>query len=251
MEKKHELKINQRDIFINSVFFVLGFSLVFSLVGVLLQGILASVSATVQIWLGYIGGAIIILFGLYLLKIIKIPFLERDHKIQVKRKFKYTYVTSFVFGAAFAVGWTPCVGAVLGAILTLAVTNPGNAFGLLFAYSMGLGIPFLIVGLFTEKAAILISKAGKWFTYINYIFGVLLVALGMLVFTNKLSRVASFPFLTELILKLDTQTGNLSGTLTLPISFIAGLGSFLSPCVLPLLPAFLSYLAASAIQNRN
>ena len=73
----------------------------------------------------------------------------------------------------------------------------------------------------------------------------------MLVFTNKLSRVASFPFLTELILKLDTQTGNLSGTLTLPISFIAGLGSFLSPCVLPLLPAFLSYLAASAIQNRN
>ena len=251
MKKDSELKINQLDIFLNSVFFVLGFSLIFSLVGVLLQGLLANVSVIVQAWLGYIGGSIIILFGLYLLKIIKIHFLEGDYKLKVKRKFKYAYLTSFIFGAAFAVGWTPCIGAVLGAILTLAVTNPGNAFGLLLAYSLGLGIPFLIVGLFTEKAAVFISKTGKWLTYVNYFFGVLLIALGVLVFTNKLSRVANFPFLTELLLRLDSQTGGLGGTLTLPISFLAGLGSFLSPCVLPLLPAFLSYLAASAIKGKN
>ncbi|MBI4159116.1 sulfite exporter TauE/SafE family protein [Candidatus Woesearchaeota archaeon] len=245
---KKEPEIRQLDIFLNSVFFVLGFAIVFSLVGVLLQGLLANVSVTVQAWLGYIGGAIIILFGLYLLRIVKIPFLEREHKLRVKRKFKYAYVTSFIFGAAFAVGWTPCVGAVLGAILTLAVSNPGNAFGLLLAYSLGLGIPFLIVGAFTGKAAAFISKAGKWLTYVNYVFGVLLIVLGVLVFTNKLSRIANLPILTELLLKLDAQTGGL-GTLTLPVSFIAGLGSFLSPCVLPLLPAFLSYLAASAIQK--
>lgn len=247
---KKEPEVKQLDIFLNSVFFVLGFAIVFSLVGVLLQGLLANVSVTVQAWLGYIGGAIIILFGLYLLKIIKIPFLEREHKLRVKRKFKYAYVTSFVFGAAFAVGWTPCIGAVLGAILTLAVTNPGSAFSLLLAYSLGLGIPFLIVGLFTEKAAVFISKAGKWLTYLNYLFGVLLIALGVLVFTNKLSRVANFPFLTELLLKLDAQT-SFGGALTLSVSFIAGLVSFLSPCVLPLLPAFLSYLAASAIQSKS
>lgn len=251
MKKDSRLKINQRDIFLNSVFFVLGFAIVFSLVGVLLQGLLANVSVTIQTWLGYTGGAVIILFGFYLLRIIKIPFLEREHKFRVKRKFKYAYLTSFVFGAAFAIGWTPCVGAVLGAILTLAVTNPGSAFGLLLAYSLGLGIPFLIVGLFTEKAAVFISKTGKWLIYVNYFFGILLIALGILVFTNKLSRVANFPFLTELLLRLDAQTGGLSGTLTLPVSFIAGLGSFLSPCVLPLLPAFLSYLAASAIQNKD
>src|SRR3989338_3943206 len=132
----------QWSIFVNSVFFVLGFSIVFSLVGVLLQSVLLNVSYTVQQWLGYVGGTVIILFGIYLLGLIKIPFLEQEHKLGVKRKFRYSYITSFIFGAAFAVGWTPCVGAVLGGILTLAIVHPGSAFGLLVAYSLGLGIPF-------------------------------------------------------------------------------------------------------------
>ena len=92
----------------SSVFFVLGFSLVFSLVGVLLQGLLSSVSYTVQEWLGRIGGVIIILFGLFLLGLFKPGFLLREHKFQVKKKFGSYYLTSFVFGAAFAVGWTLC-----------------------------------------------------------------------------------------------------------------------------------------------
>ena len=143
----------QWTIFLNSVFFVLGFSIIFSIVGVLLQSILANVSFTVKKWLGYIGGTIIIFFGIYLLGLIKIPFLEQEHKLRVKRKFRYSYITSFVFGSAFAVGWTPCVGAILGGILTLAVSNPASAFPLLLSYSLGLGIPFLIVGLFTNSAS--------------------------------------------------------------------------------------------------
>ena len=139
---------------------MLGFSLIFSLVGVLLQSALSNVAYTAQKWLSYAGGIIIILFGLYLLGIIKIGFLEKEHKLRVNKRFKYTYVTSFIFGAAFAVGWTPCVGAVLGAILSLAVTNPGSAFNFLFAYSLGLGVPFLIVGLFTSRASGLIEKIG-------------------------------------------------------------------------------------------
>src|SRR3989338_6932435 len=103
----------QWSIFINSVFFVLGFSIVFSLVGVLLQSVLSNISYIVQKWLGYFGGTVIIFFGLYLLGLVKIPFLEKEHKLKVKRKFKYSYLTSFVFGSAFAVGWTPCVGAIL------------------------------------------------------------------------------------------------------------------------------------------
>src|SRR3989338_10838497 len=101
---------SQWEIFINSVFFVLGFSIIFSVVGVLLQSILSNVAYTVQNWLGYIGGSIIILFGLYLLGLIRIGFLEQEHKVHIKRKFKYSYLTSFVFVAAFAAGWTPCVG---------------------------------------------------------------------------------------------------------------------------------------------
>ena len=83
--------------FLNSVAFVLGFSLVFALLGVLLNTVLEKSSYNVQTWLARIGGIIIILFGLYLVGLIKIPFLEKEHKLKVKKKFSITYITSFVF----------------------------------------------------------------------------------------------------------------------------------------------------------
>ncbi|MBL7055376.1 sulfite exporter TauE/SafE family protein [Candidatus Woesearchaeota archaeon] len=240
----------QWSIFINSVFFVLGFSLIFSLVGVLLQSVLSSVSFTVQTWLGYLGGTIIIFFGIFLLGLVKIPFLEQEHKLKVKRKFKYSYATSFVFGSAFAVGWTPCVGAILGAILTLAVSNPASAFPLMLSYSLGLGIPFLIVGLFTNQAASWITKSGNKLKYINYVFGVILIILGIFVFTNQLSRIASFPFLSNLLISFDSSTGaSFGNSFGFGVSFLAGIVSFLSPCVLPLIPAFLSYLATTVVKK--
>ena len=242
----------QWSIFLNSVFFVLGFSLIFSLLGVLLQSVLLNVSYAVQIWLGRIGGIIIILFGLYLLffRLIKIPFLEKEHRLKVKR-FRFSYLTSFLFGASFAVGWTPCIGAVLGAILTLAVVNPANAFGLLFAYSIGLGIPFLLAGLFTQQASALIKKKQSLLQYFNFIFGPFLIALGVLVFTNNLSLVANFPFLTNLLLSMESSVGLGSDSLNYGIAFIAGFGSFLSPCVMPLIPAFLTYLASTTVKENE
>jgi len=241
----------QWTIFLNSVFFVLGFSVVFSLLGVLLQSVLSSVSFTVQKWLGYIGGTLIILFGIYLLGLIKIPFLEQEHKLRVKRKFKYSYITSFVFGSAFAVGWTPCVGAILGAILTLAVTSPANAFPLMLSYSLGLGIPFLIVGLFTDRASGFIRRAGPWLKYVNYVFGGVLILLGILVFTNQLSRFANIPFLSNLLISVGEGGAGIGGSLGFGVAFIAGLASFLSPCVLPLIPAFLSYLATTVVRDKE
>jgi len=236
---------NRWDIFINSLFFVLGFSMIFSIVGVLLQSVLSNVAYTVQNWLGYIGGTMIILFGLYLLGLIKIGFLEREHKLKVKRKFRYSYLTSFLFGAAFAVGWTPCVGAVLGTILTLAITNPASAFKFLLSYSLGLGIPFLVVGLFTSRASKLIEKAGPKLKYFNYAFGTILILLGILVFTSQLSRIASVPFLADLLAKVSGESIQFD-RLGIGIAFIAGLASFLSPCILPIVPGFLSYLATTA-----
>ena len=241
----------QWTIFLNSVFFVLGFSIIFSIVGVLLQSVLAKVSFTVQQWLGYIGGTIIIFFGIYLLGLIKISFLEREHKLRVKRKFRYSYITSFVFGSAFAVGWTPCVGAILGGILTLAVSNPASAFPLLISYSIGLGIPFLIVGLFTDRASKFIEKAGPKLKYVNYVFGAILIILGIFVFTNQLSRIANVPFLSNLLINVSEGSAGMVGALGLGISFIAGIASFLSPCVLPLIPAFLSYLATTVVSEKK
>lgn len=246
MEQKRDWNI-----FICSVFFVLGFSLVFSLLGVLLQGILADVSNEVKTYLGYAGGTIIIVFGIYLLGLIRIPFLEREHKIAVKRKFKSAYAASFAFGAAFAVGWTPCVGAVLGAVLTLAVTKPSMAFFLLLAYTLGLGLPFLIVGLFTNRAQRFIDSSAKWLKYLNYVFGLVLIALGVLVFTSQLSRVANLAFASDLLLKLNIGSVGAGSSLNLGIAFVAGLVSFLSPCVLPLIPAFLTYLASTVANQKN
>jgi cytochrome c-type biogenesis protein len=177
--------------FLNSASFVLGFSVVFALLGVLLNTVLESVSYSVQTWLSRIGGLIIMMFALYVLGLIKIGFLEREHKFHVKKKFSISYVTSFVFGAAFAVGWTPCVSAILGSILALAVTKPGIGFVLLMSYALGLGLPFLLVGLFSAQANALISKSETFLKYFNTIVGILLLALGVLVFTNKLNLVAN------------------------------------------------------------
>ena len=96
-----------------------------------------------------------------------------------------------MFGAAFAVGWTPCVSAILGSILSLAVANPSLSFVLLLAYALGLGIPFLIVGLFSSQATAFISKSEKALKYFNIVVGILLLILGILVFTNKLNVVAN------------------------------------------------------------
>jgi len=251
---------NRWSIFINSIFFVLGFSIIFSLVGVLLQSVLSYAAYTVQKWLGYVGGVMIIFFGLFLLGLIKIPFLEREHKFHVRGKFKHSYATSFVFGAAFAVGWTPCVTAALGAILALASTQVSSAFVLLLAYTLGLGIPFLLVGLFTADAENLINKAGKWVIYLQYVFGIVLIIIGVLIFTGQLSRISNSETAYKIITWLNNKVTSVFGIpggseikslniVNLTIAFIAGLVSFLSPCVLPLVPGFLSYLGTTASPN--
>jgi cytochrome c-type biogenesis protein len=191
----------RRVIFLNSLFFVLGFAAVFSLLGVILNGILVNVAYDVQLWLARIGGALIIFFGLFLIGLIPIPFLQKEYKFSVKTRFASRLLTSFIFGAAFAAGWTPCVGAVLGAILGLAASQPGLAFILLFTYSLGLGLPFLIVGLFTAQASVWINKYSGALDYINKIFGAFLIILGILIFTQNLSQIASLQILNRWLLK--------------------------------------------------
>lgn len=190
----------RKEIFINSLFFVTGFSVVFALLGVLLNTLLESVAYDVQLWLSRIGGVVIIFFGLYLVGLIKVSFLEKEYKFGVKTKFKSRYLTSFLFGLAFAAGWTPCVGPALGVILGLAATAPGSAFLLLLTYALGLGIPFLVVGAFISQALTFINRYAKLLKYLNIVFGVILLALGILIFTQKLPLIANFEFLNNIIL---------------------------------------------------
>ena len=193
---------SRKAVFVNALFFVLGFSVVFAVLGVALNTVLERVAYDAQIWLSRIGGTIVIFFGLYLTGLIRISFLEREHKVAITgREGKSRYVTSFLFGLAFAAGWTPCVGAALGVILGLAAAEPGRAFYLLLSYALGLGLPFLLVGLFVSQASGILVKFARAVKYINIVFGIILVALGVLIFTGQLSRIANFEFLNQILLK--------------------------------------------------
>jgi len=112
---------------------------------------------------------------------------------------KSSYPMSFVFGLAFAVGWTPCVGPILGTILTLASTTPSVAFNLLLLYSLGLGIPFILIGVFFSRATRVIRSMSKHLKYYNVFLGGFIILLGILVFTNQLAYIANFPLLNELL----------------------------------------------------
>lgn len=179
-----------RRIFLNTLAYVLGFTVVFTLLGILLNSALSHVGSGVQVWLARIGGVLIILFGLFLTGVLHIPWLESEHKFRVKGN--AGYLTSFLFGMTFAVGWTPCVGAVLGSIFALAATHPGSATTLLFTYSLGLSLPFLLVGIFYAQASQWIKATAKYTRVLSIIFGVLLIVVGVLLLLNKLSIIANF-----------------------------------------------------------
>lgn len=193
------MTINRTGIILNTVFFVLGFSVVFSALGVLINSVLSSVSGDIIQSLNYVGGIIIISFGLFLLLSTKIRALNIERKFFPKRK-KSNYPLSFVFGLAFAAGWTPCVGPILGTILTLAATTPSISFHLLLAYSLGLGIPFVLMGVFFSRATKVIRAMSKHLKYYNLILGGFIILLGILVFTNQLAYIANFPLLDKLLL---------------------------------------------------
>ncbi|MFT4326280.1 MAG: cytochrome c biogenesis CcdA family protein [Candidatus Woesearchaeota archaeon] len=175
-------------IFKHSLMYVLGFSLVFALLGVLLQTLLYAVSDVVMLWLARIGGVIIIVFGLHMLNIVPISFLSKQKTIAFKKKKGTSYYTSFIFGSAFALGWTPCFGAILGSIVALSASYPTMGFFFLLAYTLGLGIPFLLIGLVPSENFVKAIK--PYLKYFNVFVGVLLLLLGVLVFTQNLNVIS-------------------------------------------------------------
>lgn len=187
------------NMFLNTVYFVLGFSLVFAVLGVILNSVLVGVGPGFQSTLQWAGGIVIMVFGAYLILSTKVMALNFEKRMTNLPKFKTSYITSFVFGAAFAAGWTPCVGPILGSTLTLAATAPGAAYNSLLAYAMGLGVPFLITGAFFSQATGVIRRMVKHLKYFNPIMGAVLIILGILVFTNQLALLANFPLADQII----------------------------------------------------
>jgi len=195
------LKTSARlNIFLNTVYFVLGFSLVFSVLGVLLNSILVGVGSGFQHSLTSAGGLVIIGFGGYLILSTKLRTLNFEKKMMTRLpRFKTSYITSFVFGAAFAAGWTPCVGPILGSTFALAASHPAAAYNSLLAYSLGLGVPFLITGAFFSRATGLIRRMVKHLKYFNLAMGGILIIVGILLFTNQLILLANFPLVNQVV----------------------------------------------------
>ena len=191
--------LGRRDVFLKTVLFVAGFSVVFSVLGVLLGAALAGVAAEAQAWLSRVAGAVVIVLGLHLTGLIRLPALDRTYSVKPGAP-KGGHLASFLFGASFAVAWTPCVGPILGSTLSLATTDPASAFPLLLAYSFGLGTPFLLLGLFPSRAFAFLKRHRRAAARVHVAFGAVLIGMGVLVFTNKLSLVANFQVLTEVLL---------------------------------------------------
>ncbi len=193
------LLLNRLNVLMNTIFFVLGFSVVFSVFGVILNGVLSNNASSLTMGFNQVGGVIIIGFGAFMLLSTKITKMNFEKKFFPKSG-KASYPLSFVFGLAFATAWTPCIGPILGSILTLAATTPSQAFTLLLAYSLGLGVPFILMGVFFSRMTRLIRALSKHLKYYSIIMGAFIIILGVLVLTNQLAAIASFPFLNDLVL---------------------------------------------------
>ena len=193
------ITVNRTNVILNTVFFVLGFSVVFSTLGVIINSVLADSASSFVDSFNQIGGIIIIGFGVFLMLSTRFRALNIEKKFFPKRT-KASFPMSFIFGLAFAAGWTPCVGPILGTILTLAATTPAMAFNLLLVYSLGLGIPFILIGVFFSRATGVIRAMSRHLKYYSVILGGFIIVLGILVFTNQLAYIANFPLLNELVL---------------------------------------------------
>lgn len=177
--------------FTHGLAFVLGFSLVFITLGVATSAF-GRLLFDLRFYLSKIGGVIVLIFGLHMIGVFRIPFLEYDTRVQQVPDRRWGYLSSVLMGVFFSAGWAPCVGPVLGAILTLALNGGSVSTGvsLLSAYSAGLAIPFLFAALGVGWVSLTLRKYGKVMHYIEIAMGVVLVVLGIMLFAGIFERIA-------------------------------------------------------------
>ena len=184
--------------FSHGVAFVLGFSLVFISLGATASAI-GGLLYNLRWLLAKIGGLVVIIFGLHMTGLLRIPFLEYDFRIQNKAQKNKSYLSSLLMGVFFSAGWSPCVGPVLGAILTLAVGGGSIMEGikLLSAYSAGLAIPFLLAALGIGWVVKIIQKYSKTMHYVEIVMGVILIIIGGMLFFGTLETLNRFGFFID------------------------------------------------------
>jgi cytochrome c-type biogenesis protein len=267
--------------FSHALAFVLGFSLVFVVLG-------ASVA-----YFGYalnrflptivkVGGLILILFGLYVAGALGwiadqvskrgwdgnpigrgytafvnglARLLYTEGRVHVRADRNWGYFSSFLMGIVFSAGWIPCVGPVLAAIYLLASDTQTVAQGalLLLAYSAGLGIPFLLTGLAFSTMTGWLRAVNRHMGIVSKVTGLFLILIGVLLLMDRMTFISG-SFVSRFgtgLASLELGETGISGAVTIPIAVLAGILSFLSPCVLPLIPAYIGYLSGTALADQQ
>ncbi len=190
---EHEnLKKVRMTVVLNSLFFIFGFSSIFIAMGASATFIGTFLQENIR-WFEIIGGIVVIILGLHFAGVFKLKFLERERKIQVKNK-RLGLLGTFAVGMAFGAGWTPCVGPILGSILTLAATtqNVGKGIILLVLYSLGLGLPFFLAGILIHKFFEYFKAIRKYFRIITTVGGILLIIVGVLLISGYFTAMFSY-----------------------------------------------------------
>jgi cytochrome c-type biogenesis protein len=184
--------------------FVLGFSAVFIALGAAASAVGAALFEARGL-LTKAGGLIVIVFGLHTMGVIHIPFLEYDTRRQQAPDRRLGYLSSSLMGVFFSAGWSPCVGPVLGAVLTLALNanDAGRGVVLLSAYSLGLGIPFLIAAAGIGRVSDWLRRYKKYMRHMSVGAGLFLIGVGLLLFTDSLQIFARYAFVSNLQTYLD------------------------------------------------
>lgn len=165
----------------HALLFTLGFGAIFVLLGAA-AGMLGSIIYPIMPYIVKVGGLVLIVFGLHLMGLIAIPFLNMEKRLELQGGRRGSYWSSFIVGIVFAAGWTPCVGPVLSAILLLAADSQTAGVGaiLLAIYALGLGIPFLLVAGLVDLATPLLRRLNRHLRVVSILGGVLLVVMGFL-----------------------------------------------------------------------
>ncbi len=234
--------------FLHALSFVLGFSIVFIVGWGGAATLLGQLFAQYKTLIGQLGGVVVIGFGLLTLGILNIPWLNYDTRPEWNPARRYGLVSSGLMGIFFAAGWTPCIGTTLGAILTLGFSQKTSGLAILLSsgYAIGLGIPFLLIGFGLDRVSGLVRRLRRYQRPIQIASGLLLIAIGLLLVTGRMTMIAIWAQQHGYYFDLPLGGAAVPSYL---IAILAGLISFLSPCVLPLVPAYIGYLSGQSIRN--
>ena len=241
--------VNYRFItFLNAIAFVLGFSLVFIVGWGGAVTLLGQLFGQYKTLIAQIGGAVVIVIGLETLGVVCLPWLHYDLRLPWKVNWQGGLAASGLMGVFFAAGWTPCLGTTLGAILTLGLSQQtvAQAMVLSSGYAVGMAVPFLVIGLAMDRAVGVLRRFRRYWRPIEIFRGLFLIGIGVLILTGKMSLISIWAQRQGFSANLLWDRGL---TPTYLIAFVAGLISFFSPCVLPLVPAYISYLSGGLVDT--